>query len=100
MHLRTAFGVSASFYNSNGQTFQGTVQGNGAAPALWTISSVFLIRHIYQQKLVTSITSSISKFSQFLATLMYVDDTDLYMFNDGFVCALEVVNKAQKLMNA
>ena len=61
IYLRTAFGVSTPFYTSNGQPFQGAMQGNGAAPALWLIISVFLIRHLYQQKVVTSITSPIFK---------------------------------------
>ena len=97
--LRTDFGVSTSFYTRNGQPFKGAVQGNGAAPVLWLIILVFLIRCLYQQKIVTSITSPISKLSQFLAALMHVDDTDLYVINDGFVCALEVVTKAQRLLN-
>ena len=56
MHLRTDFGVSNSFYSSNGQLFQGAVQGNGAA---------FLIRYLYQQKAVAAITSPMSKFFNF-----------------------------------
>ena len=31
---------------------------------------------------------------------MCVDDTDLYVFNDGSMSAQEVVIKAQKLLNA
>ena len=100
MHLRTAFGVSTSFYTSNGKPFQGAAQGNGAASALWLIVSVFLISHIYQQKIVTSVTSPIPKLNQLLAALMYVDDTDLYVFNDGFMCAHELVTKSQTLLNA
>ena len=50
MHLRTAFGVSSSFYTSHRQPFQGAVQGNGASPALWTIKSVFLIRHLFDKR--------------------------------------------------
>lgn len=50
MHLRISFGVSTSFYSRNGQLFQGTVQGNGVAPALWLIMSVFLIRYLHQKK--------------------------------------------------
>ena len=94
MHLRTVFGVSSSFYTSEVQPFQGTVQGNGAAPALWLIISVFLVRYIYQQKVVTSTISPISTLSQLLAALMHVDDTDLYVFNDGFMNTLDVVSKS------
>ena len=45
MHLRTSFGVSTSFYTSDAQTFQeslqGSLQDNGAAPVLWLIISIF-----------------------------------------------------------
>ena len=41
IHLLIAFGVSSSFYTSEGQLFQGAVQENGAAPALWLIISFF-----------------------------------------------------------
>ena len=100
MHMRTSFGASTSFYTSNGQPFQVAVQGNGADPALWLMISVFLIRYLYQQKVFTSITSPISKMSQFLATLMCVDDIDLYVFNDDSMCALEVATKAQRQMSS
>ena len=49
---------------------------------------------------MTSITSPISNLSQPLAALMYVDGTDLYVFNDGTMNALTVVIKAQILLNA
>ena len=39
--------------------FKGRVQENEVAPALWIIISIFLIRLIRQQKLVTAITSPI-----------------------------------------
>ena len=100
MHLRTAFGVSTTFYSSDSQPFQGAVQGNGAAPALWLIISIFLIRYLHQQKVVTAITSPISKLCQYLAALLYVDDTDLYVFNNGVNSTQEIILKAQRLLNA
>ena len=100
MHLRTAFGVSSSFYTSDGQPFQGVVQGNGVSPALWLIISIFLIRYLYQQKVVSSFSSPISNISQLLAALMYVDDTDLYVFNDGSSDVSSVVLKDQILLDA
>ena len=35
----------------------------------------------------------------FLAALLYVDDTDIYIFNSGCDPTKEVVQKAQKLLN-
>ena len=31
---------------------------------------------------------------------MHIDDTDICMFNDGFMCELVVVTKVQRLLNA
>ena len=90
-----SFGMSTPFYSSNGQQFQGAVQGNGSAPALWLIISLFLIRYLLQQKVVTAIASPISKICQFLAALMHVDSTDVYLFNDDSMSSQEVVTKAQ-----
>ena len=60
----------------------------------------FLIRHLYQQKVITSFTSQVSKLSQFLAVLMCTDGIDLCVFNDGTMDASAVVLKAQNLLNA
>ena len=99
IYLRTDFGVSTSLYSSNGKPFQGSVQGNDAALALWLIMPVLLIRYLHQQKVVTSITSPISKILQYLADLLHVDDTDLYVFNDGSMRAQKGVIKSQRLLN-
>ena len=83
MHLRTAFGVSTSFHTSDAQPFQGAVQGNGTDPNLWLIITILLIRHLFQQKVITSITSPIPKLTQLIEALLCVDDTYLYVFNSG-----------------
>ena len=59
-----------------------------------------MAQYLHQQKVVTSITSPISKIYQYLAALMHVDDTYLYVFNDGSMSAQEVVIKSKKLLNA
>ena len=57
MHMRPTFEVSTTFCTSDLQPFQGLVIGNVAAPELWFIISIFIIRYLYQQKVVTTITS-------------------------------------------
>jgi len=42
----------------------------------------------------------ISNLIVLLAVLLYIDDTDLYVFNSGYNSAREVVHKAQNLLNA
>ena len=41
----------------------------------------------------------ISKLVLLLATLLYIDDTDLYVFHSGCDSTKEVVQKVQKLLN-
>ena len=47
MFLRTSHGVSTNYYSDKeGMSFQGAVQGSRAAPALWMIISIFLVRYL------------------------------------------------------
>ena len=91
MHLRTAFGVSSSFYTGNDLPFQGAVQGKGSVPDLWLIISMFLTRHLHHKNVVTKIITPVSKISHCLAALMHVDDTDLHVFNDDLMSRQEVL---------
>ena len=100
INLSTTFGVSTSFYSSDTLRFQGEVQGNGAAPALWFIISIFLIRYLHHRKVVSSLSSPISNITQFLVALMHVDDTDLHVFNEDFVDSATLVKKAQQLLDS
>ena len=95
MFLRTSHGISTTYYSDTiGQPFQGVVQGDGAAPALWLISSIFLVRHLCSKKVTAEISTPISRVILLLAALIFVDDTDLYVFNSGADNAEEVVMKA------
>ena len=100
MCLCTIFGVSSTFYISEDMPFQGLVQGNSTDPALWLIISMLLIRCLYNQKLVTSITSPISKLNQFIVDILHADDADLHVFNSGSDNTHDVFLKAQRLLNA
>ena len=101
MFLRTSHGISTTYYSDTiGQPFQGVVQGSGAAPALWLIISIFLVRYLHSKKVTTEIISPISRVVLPLATLIFVDDTDLHVFNSGSDSAEEVVIKAQRLLDA
>ena len=101
MFLRTSHGISTNYYSdTDGQPFQGVVQGSGAAPALWLIISIFLVRYLYSKNLTTPICTPISRAVLPLAALIFVDDTDLYVFNSGSDTTEEVVMKGQQLLDA
>ena len=99
--LRTAFGVSEHYYSGdNDRPFQGIVQGSGAAPALWMIISIFLVRYLYSKNLTIQLSTPLSEIVIPLAVLIFVDDTDLYVFNSGSDIIEELVFKAQCLLDA
>jgi hypothetical protein len=95
MFLRTAFGVSKSCYSGNeGRPFQGAVQGSGAAPVLWMIISIFLVRYPYSKNLTTYLLMPLSGIVMPLEALIFVDNTNLYVFNLGSETTEELVLKA------
>ena len=76
------------------------MQGSGAAPALWLIISIFLVRYLCSKNLTTPICTPISQVVLPLAALIFADDTDLHVFNSGSDTTEEVVMKAQRLLDA
>lgn len=100
INLRTAFGVSTTFYTSDVEPFQGEGQGNRESPEIDFIISIFINWYFYQQKVVASVTTPISKLFKLLAALLYVDDTDLYVFNSGSDNNQDIVSKGKSLLHA
>ena len=76
------------------------MQGNGAAPVLWMIIYIILVRHLYLKGLDTPQYSPISKLMFVLITLAYVDDTDLNVLNIQDKYNLEVLEMGQKILDA
>ena len=101
MFLRTSYGISQTAYSGEeGRPFQGLVQGSGAAPALWMIISIFLVRYLYSKNVTTQLSTPISGIILPLVALMFVDDADLYVFNSGTDTTRDLVLKAQRLLDA
>ena len=75
--LRTGFGDSTTSYSSDKDLpYQGLIQGNGAAPALWLMISSFLIWYLRQQGHGINVLSAISNTVLTYVALVYVDDGD------------------------
>ena len=101
MFLRTSHGISTTYYSDTiDQPFQGVVEDSGAAPALWLIISIFLVRYLRSKKVTEEITSPLSRATLLLAALIFVDDTDLHAFNSGADDTEEIAIKAQHLVDA
>ena len=100
MFLLMSHRISTNYYaDTIRQPFQGVAQGSGATPALWLIISIFLVRHLCGKNVTTKLSSPIANAILPLAALVFVDDTDLHVFNSGADAAKEVVIKAQRLLN-
>ena len=95
MYLRSSFRLLADFYiGSSLVPFQGGVQGNRAAPLIWLILSILLVRYLYSSRWVSVRMSAISKVAYQLAGFLYIDDTDLVALNSGNESEAEVVARA------
>ena len=95
MFLRTSYRVLKLYYTSSkNKLFQGAIQGNGAAPLMWLIILIFLVRYLYKLKQIHIRYSPISKVAYQIAEFLYVDDTDLVTLNKGDESVSEVVSRA------
>ena len=98
--LRTSFRISTNFYSGDdGRPFQGAVQGSRAAPALWMIISILLVRYSYSKNLTTQLATPFFEVIMMLAALFFADDTDLCAFNSGSDAAEGLVVKGQRLLD-
>ena len=96
MFLRTSYRVLDLHYSGDeDQPFQGVLQGSSAAPALWIIISIFLVRCLCSKNLYSQIATLITKIIMPLVALLFADNTNLHVVNLGSEFAEEVVRKAQ-----
>lgn len=76
--LRTAYGDSADFATSSVEIkSQGLCQGNGAAPAGWTVISITLLNAHKERGHSAIFHTPVSARHGNIAAIIYVDDTDL-----------------------
>ena len=100
MHVRTSFGISQGFYEGFAQKpFQGAIQGNGASTAIWIIVSIFLLMYMEKHHPTQPIFTPITLIPLFILAIMYIDDTDLFIFNTGSESEQEIAERAQKLLD-
>jgi hypothetical protein len=81
-YLRTGFGDSKDYAGATrGVKTQGLCQGNGAAPAGWTVTSIAMIEAHKRKGHSIHLTCPITKKEMHLADTLFVDDTDLEHLN-------------------
>jgi hypothetical protein len=76
--LRTGFGTATQSYGGTSQNlYMGLAQGSGASPAAWTAISTVMLAAYKHRGYGTFFTSAWSGIVLGIASLLYVDDTDL-----------------------
>jgi hypothetical protein len=76
--LRTGFGDSKEYASATGEIkTQGMCQGNGAAPAGWTLDSIVMISAHKRKRHGLHLRSPITNKRIHLAGTLFVDDTDV-----------------------
>ncbi len=93
--LHTGFGDSNVYAGStDSKKTQGLCQGNGAAPAGWTVTSMAMINVHKRKGHGVHLTSPITKAAIHLVETLFVDDTDLKHFDMNKVETITAVHKA------
>ena len=84
-YIRTTHGDSETPYSSRHTLipFQGVLQGNGAAPAIWVAVSTPLLNMMRTAQHGLQIVSAITKEKSKIVAFAFVDDTDLIQGNVG-----------------
>jgi hypothetical protein len=93
--LRTGFGDSKEFTSATGSIkTQGMCQGNGAAPAGWTVDSIAMLNAHKRKGHGIHLRCPITKQSTHLAGSIFVDDTDVEHLNMNKSESIEEVHGA------
>lgn len=100
MNIRTSFGISKGFYvGTKNKPFQGTIQGNGAFTAIWIVVSIFLIMYMDNNHPTQPIFTPTTLIPLFILAIMYINDTDLFIFNTNSESEQEITSRTLELLN-
>ena len=97
--VRTAYGRSEATYGGGDEEIppQGTGQGNGAAPSIWSILSSTIFQILHKEGYSTTLCSAITKHALKTCGFSYVDDCDLICTGDN---PNQVMIRLQAVLNA
>lgn len=98
--IRTAFGESPILHvGSSTAPYHGLCQGNGAAPAGWTVISLVNVCRQRSNGHFIPISSAISGTSTDLCAVLYCYDTDLFLLGDDCTTQEDLLSKLQKAVD-
>ena len=93
-YIRTAHGLSSQTYGGNlhqGKPVQGSGQGNGASPSIWTLISSPLLSMMKQFQFGVKFNTPISNQPIQFVGCSFVDDTDLLQTGRSVLDPLETI---------
>ena len=102
-HFRKVHGDSIYYLeNDSFSPFEGTLQANGAPPITWVIISSVLIEMVQSLQYGGIITTPLSKTTQHIVALAFVDITDLIIIdlNDQGISGDEVMDRMQQAIKS
>jgi hypothetical protein len=76
-YVKTAYGISDTSYGCIEIPLQGVLQGNGAGPAIWLLTSIPIINMLRRQGFGFKSSNLLTDENYHFAGYTYVDDTDL-----------------------
>ena len=99
--IKTAHGISSQSYNNTPTTppLQGLIQGHGAAPTGWGVTSTPLINALRQAGHGFRHRSAISHTLSHIACTAFVDDTDLWQSTNPTDDPTQSLTRAQTMLD-
>ena len=96
IHTRTGFGDSATFFGGDPEhPFCGLGQGSKAAPASWLQLSSMIINAFKSEGFGARMIDPVTLALTLTIGCLYVDDTDIYVWDDTLTSAISVWKRAQ-----
>ena len=101
-YIRTGFGESTTFMGGEKATakMHGLNQGNRATSHCWSILSALLVLIQRKRGHIATITTPISRIISTVMGLLYVDDTDLFIFDAAIEMPHELWLRSQAALSS
>ena len=100
--IKTAFGILSQSYSSqpNRPPLQGLIQGHGAAPTGWGVTSTPIIHAVRKAGFGFQLHTAITRRHHTIACTAFVDDTDLWLTSPTPTSTIhQTVRKAQSMLD-
>jgi hypothetical protein len=97
--VKTAYGISDTSYGCIEIPLQRVLQGNGAGPSIWLLTSIPIINMLRRQGFGFKSSNLLSEENYHFACYTYVDDTDLIHNGNRHTTPAQVFNEMQRMLD-